>query len=146
MGLSGAGEWTVELWGCPQQESGQLNCGAVRNQESGQFNCGAVRSRSGQLNCGAVREQEWTVELWGCPGTGERTVELWGCPEQESGQLNCGAVREQESGQLNCCVTMTGCEQCSSTRKGNEMYKHSTSKELKKIFRNVRCKWRGKCK
>ena len=43
--LSGAGEWTVELWGCPEQESGELNCGAVREQESGQLNCGAVRSR-----------------------------------------------------------------------------------------------------
>ena len=31
MGLSGAGEWTVELCGCPEQGSGQLNCGAVRS-------------------------------------------------------------------------------------------------------------------
>jgi hypothetical protein len=29
VGLSGAGEWRVELWGCLEQESGELNCGAV---------------------------------------------------------------------------------------------------------------------
>jgi hypothetical protein len=29
VGLSGAGEWRVELWGCPEQESGELNCCAT---------------------------------------------------------------------------------------------------------------------
>ena len=69
----------------------------------------------------------------GLSGAGEWTVELWGCPEQESGQLDC-------------CVTMTGCGQCSSTRKGNEMCKHNKSKKLNKIFRYVKCKWRGEVK
>ena len=31
-GCSGARKWTVELWSCPQQESGQLNFGAVRSR------------------------------------------------------------------------------------------------------------------
>jgi hypothetical protein len=100
-----------------EQESGELNCGAVREQKSGPLNCGGVREQeSGELNCGAVREQK-------------------------SGPLNCGAVREQDSGHLNSCVTMAACEQYSSTRKGNEMHKHNTSKKLNKIFINIRCKW-----
>ena len=75
------------------------------------------------------------MDSWilGLSGVGEWAVELWGCPEQESGQLDC-------------CVTMASCEQCSSTGKGNEMYQHNTSKKLNKMFRNVRCKWRGEVK
>jgi len=86
VGLSGAEEWTVELWGCPEQESGQLNCEAVRSR----------RLDSWILGLSGVGE--WTVELWDCPGAEEWTVELWGCPEQESGQLDFGAVRSRRVG------------------------------------------------
>jgi len=95
VGLSGTGEWTVEFWGCPEQESGQLNCGAVRNRRVDSLIVGLCGSRRVDSRIvGLSGTGEWTVELWGCMGAGEWTVELWGCPEQESGQLNFMAVWE----------------------------------------------------
>ena len=48
MGLSRTGEWTVELWGCPEQRSGKLNCGAaVRDSEKkGEGNSVPLQARS----------------------------------------------------------------------------------------------------